>query len=224
MARDSFTITRLSSVPDRDIWRSIRELCCRTGDNGKPIAAGRWDFFAKIWIDPYERLLPHWTYVAKSESSLIAYLTGCPDSEPFARAAFYRCTLPLLLAVAAGRHRRNLDAARFARRDLGLEDRVERCFAPEIRRRIAHEFPAHLHMNVDSRFRGLGLGRRLIERYFADLKAIEKPGVHLYCGPDPVGFYLAVGFREIGAIVFRGLRVHVLGYSFQADVIDRHVT
>jgi hypothetical protein len=86
--RESITIRRLSPTPGIEtiLWQSIRELCCRTGNNGYPIASAQWDFFPRLWIDPYEKLLPNWTYVAEIDPIVIAYLTGCPDSKKFARA------------------------------------------------------------------------------------------------------------------------------------------
>jgi GNAT superfamily N-acetyltransferase len=213
MVRESFTIRRLPPTPgvEASLWQSIRELCCRTGNNGYPIASAQWYFFPKIWIDPYEKLVPEWTYIAEAEQVVIAYLTGCPDTAKFARARFFYCTLPLLMEIGCGRHRGNPDAPRFARRALGLQKNVANCFSAEIRSQIRDRYPAHLHVNVDSPFRGMGVGRRLIESYIADLHGIRVPGVHVYCGPDPVKFYLRLGFQELGSILFHGTEVYALG-------------
>ena len=53
------TIRRLTvnRESERAIWHAIGELCCRTGNNGEPIAPERWRLFAKIWIEPYEKQL-----------------------------------------------------------------------------------------------------------------------------------------------------------------------
>jgi hypothetical protein len=83
----SITTRRLAldRPAESPLWAEIRTLCCRTGDNGGPIAKERWEFFAKLWVEPYERFLPEWTYVALFEESVVGYLTGCPDSRKFAR-------------------------------------------------------------------------------------------------------------------------------------------
>ena len=213
--KDSFTIRRLSPTPGIEtiLWQSIRELCCRTGNNGYPIASAQWDFFPRLWIDPYEKLLPNWTYVAEIDPIVIAYLTGCPDSKKFARARFFYCTLPLLMAIICGRHRGSPDAPRFARQALGLYKDVANRFSPKVRRQIKDRYPAHLHVNVDSPFRGIGVGRRLIESYLADLRRIGVSGVHVYCGSDPVKFYLRLGFRELGFVSSAGAEVYALGFS-----------
>jgi hypothetical protein len=204
----------LSRAPRADAaeWHAIEELCCQTGDDGRPIAGERWDFFARVWIAPYKKLRPEWTYVAIAETETVGYLTGCPDTLTFARARFWRNTLPLLLEIAAGRYRRGSkrDRRLFVRRSLRLESWPEQEFPDKIRAQILASFPAHLHMNVDLGRRRAGVGSRLLERYLADLEASGVGGVHLYCGNGPLEFYRRHGFTEIESILFRGTPVYAL--------------
>lgn len=202
-------IRKAASAED---WLGIRELCCRTGDNGAPVARERWPFFGEQWIGPYQKLLPGWTWVADAEGVVIGYLTGCPETGAFARRRFFRWTPRLLFAALSGRPGRSVDTRRFARRALGLERAPADCFSREVRRRLRREFPAHLHMNVDAACRGLGLGKRLALEFFAALSRAGKPGgVHVFCGPDPVRFYESVGFRVLGTIELKGAVVHAMG-------------
>jgi hypothetical protein len=213
MAKDSFTIRRLApnAALQADLWHAIHALCCLTGNNGRPINTERWDFFPRLWIDPYAKLHPEWTYVAQVKGAVVAYLTGCPDTVRFSRNKLFYCTLPLLMETVLPRYRRNPDARRLFRQALGLEKNAEQCFTRDIRLEIKRKYPAHLHINVDADFRGRGAGRRLIETYACDLRASGIPGVHLYCGPDPVAFYLRVGFQRLGSVTFRGTQVYALG-------------
>ncbi len=210
---DPITTRRLS--PDRDAdkasWAAIRELCCRTGDNGRAIAKERWDFFPKIWIDPYERLVPQWTYVAIVQETIVGYLTGCPDSRRFARSKAWRITFPLLMQISFGRYRDTTGAREFAGRALGLSKRAERSFPRRRDQSIADLYPAHLHINVEAGYRRRGVGRRLIESYLGDLRLQSVSGVHLYCGPDPVEFYLSLGFQVIEVAQFQNGVVFALG-------------
>ena len=68
---DVVSVRRLSAsrAVDRAAWAAVHGLCCRTGDNGDPIAPERWELFARIWIEPYEKLLPEWTYVAENAAT-----------------------------------------------------------------------------------------------------------------------------------------------------------
>ena len=209
----SITTRRLSldrSAEGR-VWAEIRTLCCRTGDNGGPIAQERWEFFAKLWIEPYKWLLPEWTYVALSEESVVGYLTGCPDSRKFARTKAWRMTLPLLLQITFGRYRHTPGAHGFGRRTLGLSPKAEGRFSHELRRSIEVNYPAHLHVNVDAGYRRMGIGRRLIENYLGDLRSSDVVGVHLFCGADPVEFYRLLGFEILGSAQFRGASIFSLG-------------
>jgi ribosomal protein S18 acetylase RimI-like enzyme len=65
---------------------------------------------------------------------------------------------------------------------------------------IAREFPAHLHIDLQERARGTGLGRVLVERLLSELRSREVAGVHLgvdATNPNAIGFYEHLGFRTV---------------------------
>jgi len=65
---------------------------------------------------------------------------------------------------------------------------------------VARDFPAHLHIDLQERARGTGLGRTLIERLLSDLRGRDVAGVHHGVdadNPNAVGFYEHLGFREV---------------------------
>ena len=194
-------------------WVRIRDLCCLTANGGSSIDRARWEFFGEQWVGPYERLLPEWTWVAVDAVDRVqGYLTCCPDTIAFRRVKAWRFTLPLLARLAGGRYLANGDTRRFARRALHLDRGPEESFPEELRRRIFQQYPAHLHMNVDGRFRSAGLGKLLIEACLAELRQKHIPGIHLFCGPMPLAFYQRNGFGEIGRLEFRpGVWVYALG-------------
>jgi GNAT superfamily N-acetyltransferase len=215
---ESISIKRLSADtdPSGSQWAAVRELCCRTANDGAAIAAERWPLFGEIWIEPYRQLLPDWTYVAVVEGRVVGYLTGCPDTATFARRQFVRCTMPLLPHIVFGRFRGDSYGKRFARQQLGLEKSVERRFPLPARRQIAAAFPAHLHMNVDADYRHGGVGTRLMMQYVDDLQRVQIPGVHLFCGGVPVPFYTRMGFCELAVTPVRGQNVHAMGLSLSS--------
>jgi hypothetical protein len=206
-----FRLRRLGpALTDASSWQAVRELCCRTGDSGKPVARERWEFFARVWIEPYEKLVPEWTYIGESNGEIIGYLTGCPDTARFAKVKRWRCNLPLLVAAILGRYRRVGGAAAFARRALGLTANPEDYFDSELKPSLELHFPAHLHVNVDADHRLSGVGRRLVEQYLFDLESAGVPGVHLICGADPLGFYRRLEFRELGRAQIGGMPIFLL--------------
>ena len=103
MQQVATTVRRLSSRERQTgDWKAIYDLCCRTGDNGQPIAPERCGFFGRFWVGPYEKILPGWTYVAEGGGVIIGYLTGCPDSRGFARAKVRHFVLPFLVDIFRG--------------------------------------------------------------------------------------------------------------------------
>ncbi len=214
MIGEPITVRQLSSHREVELseWRAIYDLCCRTGNNGQPVSADRWPLFGRLWVEPYEKIFPQWTYVAEAGGVVIGYLTGCPDSRAFARAKLWRLALPLVIEIVRGRYSRNRDARRLVRQLFHIEKSPERIFPQELRRMLRRDYPAHLHMNIGADWRRQGVGTKLIEKYLGDLRRVGIPGVHLYCGADPVEFYLRCGFKELGKVIFRGVPVYALGW------------
>ena len=63
---------------------------------------------------------------------------------------------------------------------------------------VVRDYPAHLHIDLLERARGQGLGRLLIERLLADLRARGVRGVHLDVAVDntnAAAFYRHLGFQ-----------------------------
>jgi GNAT superfamily N-acetyltransferase len=212
----------MTAVPDGPVavrvartvadWQAIRTLCCQTGNGGNPIDSARWPLFGDLWIGPYERLMPEWTYVAETDGRIVGYLTGCPDTAAFRRARRFRVTLPLLIGIAFGRYGWTSDARRTVRLALRLGRGVESRLAPTLPAGFGHTFPAHLHMNVDAGHRRRGIGAVLIERYARNLGQAGVPGVHLFCGAEPRPFYARNGFTDVAALELGpGRSVHVMG-------------
>jgi GNAT superfamily N-acetyltransferase len=62
-------------------------------------------------------------------------------------------------------------------------------------------YPAHLHINLRADARGLGVGGRLMESFFAHCRAHGVGGVHVVTGAKSlaVGFYRKCGFSPLPA-------------------------
>ncbi len=91
-------------------------------------------------------------------------------------------------------------------RDAELVRHIHR--PPRTPAELVEAFPAHLHIDLQARARGTGLGRVLIERLLSDLREREVSGVHLGVDPDnanAIGFYEHLGFaaldREPGTLL-----------------------
>ena len=188
----------VGNVRSPEEWARIREICCETGASGRPVEPReRWPFFGEFWIGPYERLLPDWTFVARSGGEVVGYLTGCPDSLPFYARRLVAHRVPLALGAVAGRWAKTEDVVKF----LHPAHRARRAVAPRFGLKLygllLRRYPAHLHINVREGERAGGVGRKLTEAYVARLQAIGARGLHLFCGPNPVAFYRRVGFHKL---------------------------
>lgn len=202
---------RLAENSDRALWHGVRQLCCQTGNDGAAIEPAQWEFFAQVWIAPYQNILPQWTYVATSDNVVVGYLTGCPDTAKFLRQKWLFCDLPLAVRLSAKIARLSPTEKRFLKRIAGLTRGPEQGFPATLRRSLTRAYPAHLHMNVDASRRRQGIGRHLIARYFADLGQARVAGVHLYCGSRPREFYRRMGFVVLGTSRYAGIDVYALG-------------
>lgn len=127
--------------------------------------ANRSQAFSKKWIEPYRTHFSEWAYIAKNDDQVVGYLTGCPRSENLSKDFFE------------------------------TEFRSLNLFSKESIEKVMADYPAHLHVNFEAQFRGLGLGSRLIKNFCNDLRKQGVPGVHVMCGPDPVRFYTNNGFE-----------------------------
>jgi GNAT superfamily N-acetyltransferase len=67
---------------------------------------------------------------------------------------------------------------------------------------LTARYPAQLHVNLDAAWRGCGIGAQLVDAFATQVRAAGAPGVHVVTvrGSRNVGFYLANGFVERGAL------------------------
>jgi GNAT superfamily N-acetyltransferase len=193
-------------------WAFARRTCALTAVKGGPIESDRFSFFGELWIGPYQWFESNTLYIATLKEQPVGYLTGCLKS---VRHHFYRKMFfdPLLaLRVYWGHFSDNGDTRRFIRRWKGLEKGPEASFPKEWLKNFYREYPAHLHMNVLSGLRGLGVGKELFDRYVQDLKESKVRGLHLFCGEDPLAFYQKMGLTILKKIEFKpGVWVYAMG-------------
>lgn len=187
---------------------AVRRICFDTGYMGDPVA-WQWDdpeSFADLFSAWYTDHEPASALVAEVDGTVAGYLLGCRDTSRLAtpgRVAAHHLlrrglllrtgTAPVLWRALADLGR---EATRGHRPSLGVHD---------------PRWPAHLHIDLLPRARGLGLGRRLVDRWLASLRADGVPGCHLETWAENAGaiaFFRSVGFETRGGPVpMPGLRV-----------------
>lgn len=78
---------------------------------------------------------------------------------------------------------------------------------------LTAQFPAHLHINLAPAARGLGIGRRLVERFAGDVGRAGLPGFHVVTGAHSrnVSFYRRAGLDLVHPFSWSGTDLVLLG-------------
>jgi GNAT superfamily N-acetyltransferase len=165
--------------------------CLLTGDAGSD-ASGLYqdpDLLGHVYVGPYLAHGRGTQLVLVDDAGCAGYLLSADDSAAFEDWA-EREWWPGL-------------RERYPLRSDGSPDaEVIRIFhaPPRTPEALVREYPAHLHIDLQERARGSGMGRLLVERLLDDLRERSVPAVHLGVdgtNTNAIGFYGHLGFREV---------------------------
>ncbi|PJH74608.1 MAG: hypothetical protein CO064_11120 [Anaerolineae bacterium CG_4_9_14_0_8_um_filter_58_9] len=154
------------------------------------------DLFCDLFYRYYTDLEPEHAWAAYADDQVVGFLMGCVNT-PVQRRLWARKILPVAIGRALrGKYRLGARAGRYA---WGM---AEGALRGELLRVDWRQYPAHLHVNVATAWRGHGLGRRLIEAYLNQLRQLGVPGVYLDTtdmNPAACRLYEKMGFRVVEA-------------------------
>lgn len=165
--------------------------CLLTGDAGQD-ASGSYqdlDLLGHIYVGPYLAHGEGTQLVPVDDAGSAGYLLSTDDTAGFEAWAEADWWPPL--------------RARYPLRDDGSSDAelIRHIHAPpRTPPALARAYPAHLHIDLQERARGTGMGRLLVERLLAELLERRVPAVHLGvdgANTNAIGFYAHLGFREV---------------------------
>lgn len=178
----------------RDDDEALYDVCVRTADAGGDATGVFTDdrLWGDIFAVPYARRHPDLSWVVEAaDGRVIGYLVATDDTDAFerwfreewwpTRAQEY----PLSGEAEPTRQDRMIEYA--AGRAPGREQHTA-------------EYPAHLHIDLLPETQGQGLGRRLIDTLFAELRARGVAGLHLGMNPGNAGagaFYERLGMQRL---------------------------
>lgn len=178
--------------------------CLLTGDAGADGSALHRDpdLLGHVYVGPYLAQRRGTQLIVSDEEGSAGYLLSADDTLAF-EAWAEREWWPQLRARYPLREDDSRDA-----------ELIRLIHAPErTPTELAHRYPAHLHIDLQQRARGAGLGRALVEQLLADLRGRRVAGVHLGVDKDnsnAIGFYRHLGFREVATEpggILMGLRL-----------------
>ena len=174
---------------------ALYEICLKTGDSGQDATHLYRDpkIIGHIYAGPYGVLEPQSCFVAEDSQGVGGYIIGTRDTHAFEKkqAAEWWPSL---------RARHGDPGA--PRDDFSPDERMAYLIhhPPRTPRRINEPYPAHLHIDLLPRFQGIGLGKRMIDRFRGHMAAAGVRALHLGVGPKNergVRFYRAYGFHVI---------------------------
>jgi ribosomal protein S18 acetylase RimI-like enzyme len=182
-------------------------VCLLTGDSGRDGTAlfRNPDLLGHVYVGAYIAGVPDLALVVADEEGIAGYCLAAADTRAFeswCEAHWWpvlREQYPLPDDDAASTPDGELVAAIHA--------------PPHAPEAIVADYPAHLHIDLLERTRGLGFGRRLVERQLRDLRARGVAGVHLDVAADnanAIAFYGHLGFvtvHRLEASLLMGLRL-----------------
>lgn len=143
--------------PDQE---GIRQLCCDTGFFGEPVDKlfRDRDLFADLFTRQYLKYEADWGMVAEAEGRVVGYLLGSVRRyfDWLQMWSGFRTSSRMVFRLLAGRYAKHPRSRRF----------VRWLFTAGLREQPKHPpNAAHLHFDIDKRFRGRGIGRKLWEVY-----------------------------------------------------------
>jgi ribosomal protein S18 acetylase RimI-like enzyme len=167
------------------------QVCLLTGDAGGDASAKFRDpeLLGHIYVGPYVVGSPELALIVADAAGVAGYCLAVADTRAFESWEEARWWPALRLRYPP------LDDGS---PDAGLIGVIHHPIpAPGA---VVAGYPAHLHIDLLERARGHGLGRVLIERQLADLRARGVAGVHLDVASDnanAIAFYRHLGFEEV---------------------------
>jgi len=179
---------------------ALYDVCVRTADRGDDLTGALADPLlpGHLYAAPYGVLEPESAFVVEDAAGVGGYIVGTTDT-----AAFEERLEAEWLPALRGRYPGGSGGGDADTMYIALLHHPPRQDVA-----IVADYPAHLHIDLLPRVQGLGLGRRLIERFCAEMQHRGVAGVHFGVHPlnhRALAFYNHVGFAELstdgGAVV-----------------------
>lgn len=172
----------------------VRRVYADTAFLGEPVEAYFDDrnLFADLGVSAYVDHFPDYAFVAADGAEVAGYIVGCPSGDAGVRRHALRALPPILGRALTGRYR-------IGRKTLAyVLDNARAGLRGELLEVNDPAYPANLHINLDARYRGHGLGTALMHAYLDRLRQRGIEGVHLVTtdrNEAAVRLYTRFGFR-----------------------------
>jgi len=177
----------------------LYEICLKTGDSGRDASDIFFDPYLQgsYYAAPYLLFSDGICFIAEYEYRPQGYIIAAPDTTAFDKWMEEEWLPPL-------RKRYPLpfppDMIRSENEGRLIETLHRSLFPAEKTYEWLTEYPAHLHIDLLPAIQGKGIGRKLMDTLFEELKQRGIPGIHLGVGISNIGaieFYKKTGFSVL---------------------------
>jgi ribosomal protein S18 acetylase RimI-like enzyme len=186
------------------------KIAADTAFFGEPIEIYMED--RRIFLDAfyayYTDYEPEHAWVATANDEVVGFLTGCVDSAKKDKIVNRHINPRVIFRLLTGYYQIGSKARRYLWR---MWKSQRKHLFPSVN---LGEYPAHLHINVSEKWRGYGIGVRLMKVYLDQLSYLKVPGVHLGTSSEnqvACQLYEKLGFQlmeEKAAIMWEGIVDH----------------
>jgi ribosomal protein S18 acetylase RimI-like enzyme len=178
-------------------YENLREVCFVTAtppyNKNKDITAA---LFCEYYLN-YEG--EHCFVVADQDDNAVGYILCAPDYTEFVKK-FTKYQLPIV-------------------RKLSFKEYVLHKLEFMYNKKVAKDYPAHLHIDIMPDFQRMGMGKKLVDALMAHLNSIGVQKLHLGCGASNekgTSFYKKIGFHIVKTVV----GVNIFGVDVHKYVED----
>lgn len=203
--------------------KCIRRICWNTAYSGEPAEGffyGR-EILSDLLTLYYTEYEPESIFIAELDGQIIGYLTGCKDVKK-KRRIFITKVIPFItirfIFSGAILKKKNIlfiysCTLSFLKKEFFTTD-------------FSSEYPAILHINIDAKYRGIGIGRKLIDEYINYLKKEKIKGVHITTvSANAVRFFEKMKFsiletKKVSYIKCKKSYRFIMGRKLSDDKLD----
>ena len=176
----------------------LYDICLKTGDSGKDASDIFFDPFlvGSYYAAPYLLFSDGICFIAEYDYCPQGYIIAAPDT-----AAFEKWMEEVWLPPLRERYPMPYPPDKIRSENEGkIIKALHDCHFPADTESWLTDYPAHLHIDLLPNIQGKGVGRRLMDALFSELKKRGIPGVHLGVGSSnesAIVFYKKVGFSVL---------------------------
>jgi ribosomal protein S18 acetylase RimI-like enzyme len=212
MNEASGLIIRPYQAPDRQV---VLRIAADTAFFGAPVENFLEDrrLFCDLFYRYYTDFESANGFVACAGMAVVGFIVGSPDTRR-QQSRLWRLLLPGVIQGLL--QRRYKFGPKTRRYGFGLLKSTLRGEFPHC---DLSQYPAHLHINVDERWRTQGVGRQLMAAYLSRLQALGVPGVHLHS--TNLNTAACVLYERMGFILLDARRTSIWGYCMSRMVENR---